>query len=135
LSRLLQINANDPRGRSEPRVLIADDEEIIADTLETILSQNGFKTAAVYDGKAAVEKARHWKPDVFLCDVVMPEMDGVEAAIQVRRIHPGCRILLFSGQAVVHELLREARQRGHDFELLVKPIHPIELLALLRFED
>lgn len=49
-------------------MLIADDEKIIADPLEIILSHHGFQPAVVYDGKAAVEKAGHWKPDEFLFD-------------------------------------------------------------------
>ncbi|MGB9031099.1 MAG: response regulator [Acidobacteriaceae bacterium] len=114
------------------RVLIADDERVIADTLRIILEQNGFQAAAVYSGRDAVERARTWNPHVLLCDVVMPGMDGIEAATKVRVMLPACRVLLFSGQASVLDLLREARERGHEFELLVKPIHPKELLERLR---
>lgn len=45
---------------------------MIADTLAVILNQSGFETTAVYDGKEAVEKARSWKPDLLLSDVMMP---------------------------------------------------------------
>jgi CheY-like chemotaxis protein len=114
------------------RVLIADDERIIADTLGLILNQNGFEAATVYSGQKAVETARHFHPNVFLGDVVMPGMSGIEAAIQICTMIPGCRILLLSGQAATSDLLRDARVRGHDFEILLKPVHPNQLLDRLR---
>ncbi len=115
-----------------PRVLIADDERIIADTLGLILNQNGFEAATVYGGQKAVETARVFQPDVFLADVVMPGMSGIEAAIQISDIIPGCRVVLLSGQAATADLLRDARVRGHEFEILLKPVHPTQLLDRLR---
>jgi CheY-like chemotaxis protein len=125
----------DPRltnGGVKPRVLIADDERIIADTLGLILNQNGFEAATVYSGQKAVETARHFRPNFFLGDVVMPGMSGIEAAIQIYTMIPGCRILLLSGQAATSDLLRDARVRGHEFEILLKPVHPNQLLDRLR---
>ena len=115
-----------------PRVLIADDERIIADTLGMILNQNGFEAATVYGGQKAVEAARVFHPDVFLADVVMPGTSGIEAAIQIADIVPGCRVVLLSGQAATADLLRDARVRGHEFEILLKPVHPTKLLDRLR---
>ena len=60
---------------------------------------------------------------------VMPGMNGIELAIAIRRQFPGCHILLFSGQAETMEILEDAKQRGYDFELLAKPLHPEELLT------
>lgn len=117
---------------TRPRVLVADDERVIADTLGLILNQNGFETATVYSGPKAVELARAFHPDVFLGDVVMPGMSGIEAAIQICSLIPECRVLLLSGQAATADLLRDARVRGHHFEVLLKPIHPTQLLARLR---
>lgn len=113
-------------------MLIADDERIIADTLGLILNQNGFEAATVYGGQKAVETARVFQPDVFLADVVMPGMSGIEAAIQISDIIPGCRVVLLSGQAATADLLRDARVRGHEFEILLKPVHPTQLLDRLR---
>ena len=114
------------------RVLVVDDEKLIADTITTILNQSGFEAASAYGGKAAIEKARDWNPDVLLCDVVMPGMNGIEAAIEVCALLPDCKVLLFSGQADILDLLKEAHARGRDFELLRKPLHPSELLERLR---
>jgi len=113
-------------------VLILDDETIIADTLRLILLQSGFHAVTAYDGENAIEKAHQLNPDILLCDVVMPGLNGIETAIQIRSFLPRCRVLLLSGQAAVHDLLEDARLRGHHFDLLTKPVHPDELLEFLR---
>ena len=117
---------------SKPRVLVVDDERVIADTLAIILNQSGFNASAVYTGTAAVERAKEDKPDLIISDVIMPDMNGIEAAIRIRQLLPGCKILLFSGQAATADLLEKARQEGHEFEILAKPVHPQDLLAKLR---
>jgi len=117
---------------TKPRVLVADDEKVIADTLAIILNQNGYDASAVYTGTAAVEKARATRPDLVISDVIMPDMNGIDAAIKIRALLPGCKILLFSGQAATADLLEDARKRGHEFEILAKPVHPSDLLQKLR---
>lgn len=115
-----------------PRILVADDERIIADTLAMILNQNGYDAVPVYGGRLAVEKARHWVPDLFLADVKMPELNGIHAAIEICAMFPGCRVLLFSGEPSSNILVREAGKKGHRFEFLEKPIPPLDLLRRIR---
>jgi CheY-like chemotaxis protein len=116
----------------KPKVLVVDDERVIADTLAIILNKNGFDAAAVYTGTAAVERARAVQPDLIISDVIMPDMNGIEAAIHIRKFLPQCKILLFSGQAATADLLQNARAQGHEFDILAKPVHPQDLLAKLR---
>ncbi len=117
---------------TKPKVLVVDDERVIADTLAIILNQSGFDASAVYTGTAAVERARSVRPDLIISDVIMPDMNGIEAAINIRKFLPECKILLFSGQAATADLLEAARSQGHEFEILAKPVHPQDLLAKLR---
>ena len=117
---------------SKPRILVVDDERRIADSLVIILNQNGFDASAVYTGTEAVKRARTTRPDLVISDVIMPDMNGIEAAIQIRRMHPACKILLFSGQAATADLLERARAQGHSFDIVAKPVHPHDLLAKLR---
>ena len=126
------VQTSDNGRPSKPRVLVVDDERVIADTLAIILNQNGFAASAVYTGNSAVDTARDTRPDLVISDVIMPDMNGIEAAIQIRQILPGCKILLFSGQAATADLLEKARAQGHEFEILAKPVHPQDLLAKLR---
>src|ERR1039457_5273860 len=116
----------------KPRVLVVDDEHVIADTLAKILDLNGYEASAVYTGTAAVESARSLQPDLIISDVIMPDMDGIQAAINIRGFLPNCKILLFSGQAATANLLENARSQGHEFEILGKPVHPADLLAKLK---
>jgi CheY-like chemotaxis protein len=119
-------------GKRKPRVLVVDDERVIADTLAIILNQNGFTATAVYSGTGAIEKARSERPDLIISDVIMEDMNGIDAAINIRQFLPSCKILLFSGQAATADLLEKARAKGHQFEILAKPVHPQDLLAKLR---
>jgi CheY-like chemotaxis protein len=94
--------------------------------------QSGFEATAVYNGEKAVEAARLIKPDMLISDVIMTDMNGIDAAITIRTLLPACKILLFSGQAATADLLDRARSQGHEFEILAKPVHPQDLLARLR---
>jgi len=118
--------------KSKPKVLVVDDEPRIADTLAIILNKAGFDASAVYTGSGAVARARVERPDLIISDVIMPDMNGIDAAISIRSFLPGCKILLFSGQSATANLLEKARAQGHDFEILAKPVHPQDLLAKLR---
>ncbi len=112
-----------------PVVLVVDDESAIADTLTEILSRSGYAAMAAYDGNDALETALLTPPEMLITDVILPGMSGVELAITMRRIFPECKILLFSGQASTADLLASAKNEGHHFTLLSKPVHPRELLA------
>jgi CheY-like chemotaxis protein len=114
------------------KVLVADDEQVIANTLAIILNQAGFEARAVYSGEKAVEALDTFEPDMLITDVIMTGMTGIEAAIATQAKLPNCKILLFSGQAATADLLEKARQGGHEFEILAKPVHPTDLLAKLR---
>lgn len=118
--------------RNKPLVLVVDDERVIADTLAIILNKSGYDATAVYSGFDAVEKARQIKPDLVISDVVMADMNGIDASIEIRKLLPDCKILLFSGQAATKDLLAKARADGHNFDLLIKPVHPTDLLAKLK---
>jgi CheY-like chemotaxis protein len=59
-------------------------------------------------------------------------MTGIELAIQVQRFCKDCKVLLFSGQAATAELLQAARAQGHDYELILKPVYPGDLLKKIQ---
>jgi CheY-like chemotaxis protein len=121
-----------PESAAKPRVLVADDERVIADTLVMILNQSGFDARAVYSGEKAVESALAFRPEMLISDVIMDDLTGIDAAIQIRALFPKIKILLFSGQAATADLLEKARTQGYEFDILAKPVHPQDLLAKLR---
>jgi DNA-binding NtrC family response regulator len=110
------------------RIVVVDDEQCIADTLALIFRSSGYDAAAYYDGRSALEACRFSHPDLLLTDVTMPGISGIELAILIRRLCPGCRILLFSGLSGNFERVQQAERDGHYFEILEKPVHPTDLL-------
>ncbi len=114
-----------------PKVLIVDDEPIIADTLAVILRKAGYQTTTAYNGTEALQKAIELEPDMVITDVMMPDVSGIDTAVQIKAILPQCKVLLFSGQAASADLLAKSRRDGHDFDLLSKPIHPQDLINRL----
>ena len=119
-------------GSTARRVLVLDDERVIANSLALILNRSGFDARAVYTAEAAIKTAGELNPDILISDVVMEGMTGIDAAIRITKIVPNCRILLFSGQAATADLLERAEAAGHRFELILKPVHPRVLLERLR---
>ncbi|HEY6447196.1 MAG TPA: response regulator [Acidobacteriaceae bacterium] len=120
------------RETRKPRILVVDDEKRIADTVAEILNLSGFEAVAAYDGWSALEAAMRFRPDYLLSDVLMPRMNGAELAITIRQSQPATKILLFSGQAGVADILQSAQDRGYAFDLLAKPVHPARLIERLR---
>jgi DNA-binding NtrC family response regulator len=125
-------NIHDPSSRErKQRVLVVDDERLIADTLCEILNDAGFEAITAYDGKTALQQLDRWCPDILISDVMMPGPNGVEIAKMTAERCPGARVLLLSGQAATKDILERARKEGFDFELLAKPLHPAILLKKL----
>jgi len=118
--------------RTRLRVLVVDDEPLIAQTVTAILNANGFEAMEATSAEYALQIARSFEPDIVLSDVLMPRMTGVDLGMRLRHELPQARVLLFSGQAATSELMRRAEEQGYHFELFPKPIHPDELIARLR---
>jgi DNA-binding NtrC family response regulator len=114
--------------RSVSRIFVVDDEPVIASSLAAILQMNGFSARFFTCPLEALAAARSESPDLIISDVAMPDISGLDLAIQMRAQYPNCKILLFSGQAGTSDLLESARARGYDFRLLQKPVHPTEFL-------
>lgn len=121
------------RDTSAGKVLVVDDEPVIADTLSIILKQSGFDAMPAYGGGDAIEKARTWLPDLLLSDIIMPEINGVQAVDQILEYVPNCRVLLISGQAgVVAAVTESTLSTGTAVEIIAKPVHPDELIRRVR---
>ena len=111
--------------------MVVDDEKDIAESLTEILILHGYDAQAFENGKSAIESARQRCPDVVISDVIMPVINGVETVIAIQELCPRAQVLLLSGQAATSDILKEARESGHDFQLVGKPVHPYVLLKKL----
>jgi CheY-like chemotaxis protein len=109
-----------------PKILVVDDEKLIADTTAEILEGAGFHVAVAYSGWSALQIAARFQPELLLSDVLMPRMNGVDLAIAIQKIYPETRVLLISGQVGISEILLSGQRQGFEFELVAKPIHPLK---------
>ncbi len=116
-----------------PFVLIVDDHPLIADTLVQILHDAGYAAISTYDAESAHELAEIAPPELLLTDICLPGMDGVDLALLIQSDIPDCKILLFSALVGTVDLLQGAREKGRDFTLLAKPIHPRDLLERVAY--
>ena len=119
-------------GSPSTRILVVDDERPIADMLNVILQQAGFEVAVAYDGWEAIAIAQSFLPDIVLADYYMPNLNGIEACIQIKRRLPACRMIMLSGHTLSEEFA--PYPTGYDFLLLSKPLHPTDLLRALAAE-
>lgn len=113
------------------KVLVIDDEIDVAETLAALVARQGYETKAEYSGEAGIQQAKSFQPDLVILDVIMPGMNGVEAAIHIQQQLPNCKILLFSAvPEFAHQLLRQ-QKNPPKFEVIGKPIDPRFLLSIL----
>ena len=111
------------------RVLIAEDEALIRLDLREMLQEEGFEVVGeAADGEQAVELAVELNPDLVICDVKMPKMDGITAAAQIadKRIAPVVILTAFSQR----DLIERARDAG-AMAYLVKPFQKRDLLPAI----
>ncbi len=106
-----------------------DDEPLLADTLALIFQRAGYAASAVYNGEEALVFCAAHPPAIAVTDVIMPGMDGITLAKIIHQSYPACRVLLFSGNADTQALLEAAREEGHAFDVLAKPVPPSQMLA------
>jgi CheY-like chemotaxis protein len=111
------------------RILIVDDEPVVADTLALIFRASGYLAEAVYCAEDALISIDVNPPSLVITDIMMPGLNGVELAKLIQTAYPDCPILLFSGNTNAQGLLDAARQNGRSFEVLAKPVYPPELLT------
>ena len=106
------------------RILVADDNPDLVDSVVMLLESAGHHVRGVPDGEAAVTAAREFRPDVVLLDIGMPRLNGYEAARQIRAEEWGRKMFLVALTGWGQDSDREhARAAGFDVHL-VKPVDP-----------
>ena len=119
------------RPRKHKSILVIDDEVNVAKTLTMVLEQEGYTAAFAFTARSGIELACRIGPDIALVDVDLPDIDGIEAAVTICERVPNCKILLISGHPNSTSKLEQARARGINFEIVAKPIPPLELVEKL----
>ena len=111
------------------RILIVEDEKLLADSLQAMLEKKDFEVEVAYDGESGEEYALLGVYDLLILDVMMPKMDGWELARQVRAKRLGVPILMLTARAGLEDRI-EGLNAGADY-YLTKPFDTRELLACI----
>ncbi|MEO7134692.1 MAG: ATP-binding protein, partial [Vicinamibacterales bacterium] len=112
------------------RVLIVEDNDDAAEMLSALLRLNGYDTRTAANAGAALDLAGTFVPQVVLCDIGLPGVDGYELAARLRQLDGGrCRLVALTGYGQVEDR-RRAQEAGFDHHL-TKPVEPSALFALI----
>jgi DNA-binding NarL/FixJ family response regulator len=106
------------------RILIADDHDVMRQGTRTVVEREaGWEVCGTAsNGREAVSKATELKPDIVIIDMTMPELNGLDAAIQIKRRLPGAEILMFTAHES-DDLIRDAFQAGVKSFILKSEAH------------
>jgi CheY-like chemotaxis protein len=113
------------------RVIVIDDNQLAADSLELLLSLHDFEVRVAYTGPDGLRLALEWPPDVVLCDIGLPGLDGYGVATALRQHALTARARLIAVTAYDSPQARERSLRAGFERHLVKPVDPAVLLELL----
>ena len=113
-----------------PRVLVVDDEAMLADLLSQALRHEGWETATAKDGLDALAKATSFHPDVVILDVQMPRMDGLETLERLRARDPELPVLFLTARDAVADRVQGLRAGAADY--VTKPFGLEEVVARIR---
>jgi CheY-like chemotaxis protein len=113
-------------------ILIIDDDAAVSRTLSLILTRAGYQVSTVTSGRKGLEMLSEGGFDLVLTDIIMPELDGIEAIRRIRTDHPGLRIIAMSGGGQIDkaDFLHMAEALGAD-RVLEKPVRSERLLELV----
>jgi CheY-like chemotaxis protein len=115
------------------KILVVDDVKVVCMGVEAELGDAGYSVSCAYSGKDAIEQAKKNKFDIVFCDLVMPEMDGVETCKKIKEISPTTEVVLISGHPKEVEDKRDAFLAAGGAEaFLRKPFQEGELVETVK---
>lgn len=112
------------------KILIIDDERSIRNTLQEILSLEDFKVSVAENGKEGIDKIKKESPQVVMCDIKMPGMDGIELLETISNSHPELPIIMISGHGDIETAVESLKKGAFDY--LQKPLDLNRVLVTVR---
>ena len=115
------------------RILVIDDDAQIRELLRVILERAGYEAVTAPDGKVGTRMYREEPADLVITDLIMPQKEGIETIIELRRDFPGVKIIVISGGGTIdaEEYLRMAKTLGAQ-RIFSKPFGMAEMLEAVQ---
>ncbi len=104
----------------EAKILVVDDDELIADLLAEWLKKKGHRVHAAYGGRQGLEAFEKGKYDLVITDLMMPEMDGIALIEAVKKRDPRMAVLMLSGLGTIEKAVEAIKKGAYDF--VTKPV-------------
>lgn len=113
-------------------ILIVEDERYIFDGLKFVFNKHGFNTLVAKNGKEALEILKNNNVDIIMTDLCMPEMDGYDTAIEVRKLDKYKDIPIIAYTGFVNEIYYKRADESGINEVINKPLNPEKVLEVLK---
>lgn len=113
------------------KVLVVDDAAFMRMMIKDILGKNGYEIVGeAENGQKAVEKYQELRPDITTMDITMPEMDGITAVKQIKKLDPAAKVIMCSAMGQQAMVIEAIQSGAKDF--IVKPFQPDRVLEAVR---
>ncbi|ADQ05378.1 response regulator receiver protein [Caldicellulosiruptor owensensis OL] len=113
------------------RILIVDDAAFMRMMLKDIITKNGYEVAGeAENGAKAVEMYKELKPDLVMMDITMPEMDGIQAVREIKKIDPQAKIIMCSAMGQQAMVIESIQAGARDF--IVKPFQAERIIEAIK---
>jgi CheY-like chemotaxis protein len=118
---------------NSPLVLVIEDDEVVRDVIKRLLEMADYRVVVAGNGREGLKQHRLTAPALVITDLIMPEREGIETIMELRKHGSNARILAISGGGRIgnSEILSVARSLGAD-DILAKPFQPADLIGKVR---
>lgn len=120
------------QSRGNGHISIVDDDEAIVYSLTRLMRHHGYSAAGFTDVRGARIGVERRAPDLLISDIGMPEVSGIDFAIEVTDRFPNCKVLLFSARLDAQEMVEDMAHHGYCFSVAMKPLDPGNLMRIVR---
>lgn len=117
-------------GSIKQKILIVDDDKDIINSLKPFLGRSGFECSTAANGAVAIQQIYKTPPDLIVCDVIMPEMDGREFLRELRKAKIQIPVIMLTQVGTTYEKIMTLEEGADDY--INKPFDPMELVARIR---
>jgi two-component system, chemotaxis family, chemotaxis protein CheY len=116
--------------KSVPKILVVDDAAFMRMRCSKLLTDNGYEVVEAENGLDAIAKYKASKPDAVLLDITMPEMDGLTALKEIRKVDPEAKVAMVTAMGQQSMIMDAIKSGAKDF--VVKPFQPDRVLAAVK---